>query len=307
MDKTIARMRSEAFILFPFITFQSVNALVSAAMPLLFLLIKFRNTEINDNIIELREKVLNEVRDFELRAQHHQYNAEMISISRYCICTAIDEVALLASRSNPVWSQNTLLNHLQKETWGGERFFIFLEEASKKPKENLALLELLYLLLSLGFEGKYYNQEKFIRDEVRQRLYHLIFTVKGEMKIISLPTAAVLKEKTLMGRHLVLKIFSGLIIFFLVIAVMFTLSFRSFSGNIWDRFKKPQEENAYLLQEKLLQPADVKASDILSLDSKKISPAKKLKHHSVYHRLKHRGYPKFKYEIVDRNYWHDYF
>jgi type IV/VI secretion system ImpK/VasF family protein len=305
MDKSILKIKSESFILFPFIRFQSINSLVAAAMPLLFLIIKFRKTEINCNIIELREKVLHEVRDFELRAQHNQYSAEIISTSRYCICTAIDEIALLASGSNQVWAQNTLLNHLQKETWGGERFFEFLEEASKKPKENLALLELLYLILSLGFEGKYYNQEKSIREEVRQRLYHLIYAVKNEEKIISTPSVDTLKEEPLLNsnRYSILK----MSLFFIIIAVILSMPVYYLSGKILDKFNINQQESSYMLQQQLLKPAEIKAPDIASLNPEKISHPKKLKHHSVYHRWKHHLYPKFKYEMVDRNYWHDYF
>lgn len=159
----------------PFISLSGVNPLVAAAMPLILLLIKFKETPSHKDVGSLRRQVISEIAAFEAAAKAAQCSPRLILAARYCLCTALDEVVLLTPWGNDsVWAQQTLLSIIQKETWGGERFFIILEKMAEEPKQNLPLLELIYILLSLGFEGKYYNHEKAVRDEIRHRLFRLI-------------------------------------------------------------------------------------------------------------------------------------
>jgi len=161
--------------------FAGINPLVAAAMPLLLLLIKFKNTDAPDDISQLRQQVINEIANFETRAKTYQCSPRLILAARYCLCTALDEVVLLTAwGSHSVWAHQTLLSLIHKETWGGERFFIILDKMAQEPKQNLPLLELIYLLLSFGFEGKYYNEEKAVRAEIRNRLFQLIMMQKDK-------------------------------------------------------------------------------------------------------------------------------
>lgn len=151
------------------------NPLLTAAMPLLLLMIRFKTTKSHANPLALRNQVAAEINVFEQKAKLLGLDARTILAARYCICTAIDEVALCTQwGSNSAWSQQSILSIIQKETWGGERFFIILENMLEEPRNNLFILELLYLILSLGYEGKYYNQEKSVRDEIRHRLFQTI-------------------------------------------------------------------------------------------------------------------------------------
>lgn len=165
----------------PSISLGGLNPLVAAAMPLLLLLIKFKNLQNHNNVTDLRQRVIEEIRAFEARAKALQCSPRLILAARYCICTALDEIVLLTSwGSDSIWSQQTLLSTIHRETWGGERFFIILEKMAEEPKQNLPLLELLYIILSLGFEGKYYNEEKTVREEIRHRLFRLIMLHREE-------------------------------------------------------------------------------------------------------------------------------
>lgn len=53
------------------------------------------------------------------------------------------------------WSKISLLSSFHNETFGGEKFFQLLDRLSKNPVKHLPMLELMYLCLALGFEGKY--------------------------------------------------------------------------------------------------------------------------------------------------------
>ena len=45
----------------------------------------------------------------------------------------------------------------------------------------LELLEFLYLILSLGFEGQYFGEKKIVREEIRNRLLHHIRQSRGKV------------------------------------------------------------------------------------------------------------------------------
>ncbi len=188
----------------PFIQLNGINPLTSAAMPLLLLMIKLRQTQPidPDQIVEIRRLVINEIMAFVETARKLQCSPRIILAARYCLCTALDE-AVLSTRwgNHSAWSHQTLLSIVQQETWGGERFFIILEEMAKSPVENLSLLELLYLILSLGFEGRYYNQDQAIRDEVRHRLFYIISMHKEQPEKSFSPSLSVLQKKPMTSRR----------------------------------------------------------------------------------------------------------
>lgn len=158
-------------------TNKTTNHLITAAMPLLLLIIKLKATKTHKNPNELRQQIINEIHQFEIKANNAGHPTRIVLAARYCICTALDETVLCTAWGNQSdWAQHTLLSSIQKETWGGERFFIILNKMTEAPKENLAILELLYLLLSLGYEGKYYNETKNMLDGIRQQLFQTITT-----------------------------------------------------------------------------------------------------------------------------------
>lgn len=104
--------------------------------------------------------------------QRENINTQLIQAGHYCLCCAIDETILSTPwGANSIWQQQTLLSQHYYDTSGGERFYTILETFIHAPQQYLILLELQYVLLSLGFQGKYFNQGQLIRDEIRQRTF----------------------------------------------------------------------------------------------------------------------------------------
>ena len=58
------------------------------------------------------------------------------------------------------WAQHPLLVALHREAWGGEKFFEMLDRISSDPARHIDLMELQYLILALGFTGKYQMLER---------------------------------------------------------------------------------------------------------------------------------------------------
>ena len=171
------RMRPDEYVI------SGSNPLVAAANPLLDLIPQIRATASHPSPAMLREHLLDEVRQFELRAQQAGIPNETILGARYCLCTALDEAAALTPWGGQgVWSAHSLLVTFHNETWGGEKFFQLLAKLSQNPSQHLDLLELLYYCLLLGFEGRYRISEngRSQLQTLRQRLLQILRGARGD-------------------------------------------------------------------------------------------------------------------------------
>lgn len=134
----------------------SINALEHAASRLLPLIITIKNTTNHTNPSELRDKLIRELEEFKSRARTILKDQKQVTQASYVMCTALDEAVMNTPWGHDAnWSQTNLLSTFHNEVGGGERFFALLKTLSKNPKENLDLLELMYVCLSLGYEGSY--------------------------------------------------------------------------------------------------------------------------------------------------------
>jgi len=166
------------------------NPLVAAANPLLDLIPQIRATAAHPSPAILREHLLDEVRQFELRAQQAGIANETILGARYCLCTALDEAAALTPwGGGGVWSAHSLLVTFHNETWGGEKFFQLLAKLSQNPAQHLDLLELLYYCLLLGFEGRYrvIDNGRSQLETLRQRLLRILRGARGDYPLALSP------------------------------------------------------------------------------------------------------------------------
>ena len=75
-----------------------------------------------------------------------------------------------------MWASRSLLVAFHNEAFGGEKFFLILQKLSQAPKENVDALELMYLCLALGLEGRYrvIDNGRSQLDALRERLQQLI-------------------------------------------------------------------------------------------------------------------------------------
>lgn len=155
----------------------AVNPLVQAAVPLLLLAGRLRGQIAPADVEGLRRQAMQEIGTFEERARRAQIPAEDVLAARYALCTVVDEAVLNTPwGAQGGWASQSLLVTFHREASGGEKFFQILERVSGEPNRYLALLELLYVCLALGFEGKYRldPQGAARLAEIRQNLYRQI-------------------------------------------------------------------------------------------------------------------------------------
>lgn len=157
--------------------YQGLNPVVNAANALLSLIVTLRNSASHSNVEGLYNQVSQEMRQFEGRLKQEGHRPELVLASRYCLCAALDEAVLSTPwGANSGWAQRTLLSAFHNETSGGQKFFLILDKMKESPAENLNVLELLYYVLSYGFEGKFkvVDRGRDQLDAIRGELYQTV-------------------------------------------------------------------------------------------------------------------------------------
>jgi type VI secretion system protein ImpK len=159
-----------------------LNPLVQAASPLLLLIGGMRGATSSMDVSGLRRHALEEVRRFEERAHASGIRNEIVLAARYALCAGLDEAVLSTPWGNQSeWAQHPLLVALHRGAWGGEKFFEMLDRISVDPARHIDLMELQYLVLALGFTGKYQMLERGHEQlaDLQQSLYRKIRAERG--------------------------------------------------------------------------------------------------------------------------------
>ena len=154
-----------------------LNPLVSAAGRLLVLIGKLRNLVQPRDVGALRASAAEAVNQFDAQARRAGIGNETVLAARYVLCTALDEaVANTPWGAQAGWNKQSLLVQFHNEAWGGEKVFQLLAKLAQDVPTHRQLLELIYSVLALGFEGRYRVVEngRAQLDSVRQRLAELI-------------------------------------------------------------------------------------------------------------------------------------
>lgn len=156
---------------------EGLNPLVRAANPLLDLVTPLRYMATHPDVESLRMQLVQAIKAFEAQAKAAQVQHDQIAAARYVLCTLLDEtISSTPWGGGGVWASRSLLVAFHNEAFGGEKFFLILQKLSQDPKNNLPALELMYLCLALGLEGRYrvIDNGRSQLESLRERLQGLI-------------------------------------------------------------------------------------------------------------------------------------
>ncbi len=154
-----------------------LNPLIEAAAPLLQLLGRLRNTYTQPDAGELRERTIQQIRSFERSARDAGVPMDQLRPAHYALCASLDDVVQNAPwGSGGGWTAHGLVATFHEETRAGERLFVLLDRLKTNPGNFLPVLELIYLCLSLGFQGQYRLSPRGPAelDRIREDLYTII-------------------------------------------------------------------------------------------------------------------------------------
>lgn len=162
---------------------KGLNPLVNAATTLIAVFEKTHKSMSHPNVGGLHQRLVNEIKSLEAKAKEQGIQPEIVLSARYILCTVLDESVLNTPwGAESAWTQRTLLSMFHNETSGGEKFFLILDRMRDMPAENLYILEMIYIFLSLGYEGKYrvVHRGKETLEQIRDELFRIIRNHRGE-------------------------------------------------------------------------------------------------------------------------------
>ena len=126
---------------------------------------------------ELRERAIQQVRAFEQAARDGGVPMDQLRPAHYALCASLDDVVLNTPwGSSGAWAARSMVSTFHQEVRSGERFFELLDQLKPNPGNFLPVLELMYLCLSLGFQGQYRLSPRGPGelDRIREDLYTII-------------------------------------------------------------------------------------------------------------------------------------
>ena len=146
-----------------------LNPLVAAANSILGAVPQMGQTLRHPNALLLRKTLRNQVEAFERNARAAGEAEETVTVATYALCALVDETAARTPWGGD-WVEQGLLRELRDESGAGERFLALLERMLEDPAGYRDLIELFYVCLVLGFEGRHAQGDGERMARVRDKL-----------------------------------------------------------------------------------------------------------------------------------------
>jgi type VI secretion system protein ImpK len=216
------------------------NPILAAATALMTMASQLRAASTPKNSIHFSQLLIDAVREFDRNLLHTQLRHETALVARYILCSAIDESVLSTPWGiSSGWAHRSLLRLFHNEANGGDRFFALLEHAIQRQHECHDLLELFYMCLSLGFEGRLHldprGQDKI--ETLRMQLFRILYSSQPRVTELATQWRPVAAIEQVRPKKLPLHI--------VVIAAM-TITALGFCGlRLWLGISSENAANAY--------------------------------------------------------------
>jgi type VI secretion system protein ImpK len=130
-----------------------IPVMVSEAAPLINLANAMRRKRAAPDIAALRRDTIAAIRNYETQLSAAGILPEQARAAHYVVCATVDDVI----RNTPWggdWAVEGLVSTFHHDVTGGDKVFELLAYFQNAPAANRDLLLLIYLCLSLGFEGR---------------------------------------------------------------------------------------------------------------------------------------------------------
>lgn len=155
---------------------------VALACPLFVSLFQI-NPSHNINPDILHQQFSKMLRQYEVELSRSGLSEKRVRLMLYGVAATIDDIVLQKDWAfDSKWSQESMISQFFKETWGGERFFTLLKEMMNAPSSFIRELELFYLCIQFGFEGRYRLAARATDlMQIRDDLYHIVREAWGNL------------------------------------------------------------------------------------------------------------------------------
>lgn len=209
----------------------------------------FANTSLDD----IKDTLISKINQFDENALKLGIENTEVLVTRYILCTFVDEMITTSSiGNNNNWTRNSLLNIFHKESYGGENFFHLLDKFLKTPAKYIHILEFMYICIALGFEGKYrINDRGAIElNNIKDSLFRQIKIVQGRDPFTFYTQQEPSKEKyRLFDKVSYPILFGGSLLLLCVVYSILTFSLYSQDENFVNKVLNKQIEQIELIED----------------------------------------------------------
>lgn len=140
-----------------------------------YLLLLLKNRYAPADAAQFSVQVKNLLDSFERNARRLSASADDVYAAKYAFCAAIDETILSSDMAiRDVWERAPLQLMLFGDQLAGENFYLELEKVRHRGQASVQALEVFYMCLLIGFQGKYALEGK-------EKLNYLIATLDKEI------------------------------------------------------------------------------------------------------------------------------
>jgi type VI secretion system protein ImpK len=165
------------------------SPLLEAAQPLLRALADMPAQLSDEGVGSFHRLLEREVASFQSICSSALIKHEHAVAASYALCTALDEAANSTKWGGGegteagIWAGQQLAAKFHGDTKGGDKFFLLVGRLAASPQEHIDLLELMYQILGLGFEGRFSTAANGRRqlETIRHQLFDLLGTAKGDV------------------------------------------------------------------------------------------------------------------------------
>ncbi len=224
-------------------------SLAILATDVLLLGVKIRETANLGQPEQMRRLLNSYFKDFERSALTYRKAPEAAEQARYALAAFIDETIVNTENNcRETWIADPLAVTYFNDSLAGENFFKRLEALLPDMQRNLEIIEVYYLCLALGFQGRYRLSGPEVLPNVVRNLLKRIEGIKGEPPKAVSPSAYVhpgVKGQERSGRGLVIATSIFLVVSALLYAVLMFAS---------DGALDPARETIERLQSKVPAP-----------------------------------------------------
>ncbi|MGI9280817.1 MAG: type IVB secretion system protein IcmH/DotU [Endozoicomonas sp.] len=138
----------------------SDNRLINLSAELLAILTTLSMAKSTPNINELYNYLKRSVAEVHSRGLQSEYSPRTMEKVCYLLCAALDEEVMKTWwGQNLCWENHSLVAGMYQQRNAGEVFFILVNQALQEADKMRDFLEVAYLLLRLGFNGRYLNND----------------------------------------------------------------------------------------------------------------------------------------------------
>ncbi len=143
------------------------------------LILHLRATEDFGDEARLRQKIKDLFDSWRRKCQRAETETQDIEAAQFAFVAFLDETIITSDWvQRDAWIANPLQMEYYNRFDAGEEFFSRLEDLRQRPKSHASVLEIYYLCMAMGFEGKYQLHDK-------EKLRWIIEDTYNELRQIS--------------------------------------------------------------------------------------------------------------------------